>query len=106
MRERSVRRRSRTRRSHLRGGRMTDVVADLLSFLDRSPTPYHAVAECVRRLETAGFRPLDPADAWELGAGDRRYSVRGEGSLVAFEVGQLPPAESGFRWIGAHTDSP
>jgi aspartyl aminopeptidase len=85
---------------------MTDVVADLLAFLDRSPTPYHAVAECVRRLESAGFRPLDAADAWELGAGDRRYSVRGEGSLVAFEVGQLAVAESGFRWIGAHTDSP
>jgi aspartyl aminopeptidase len=85
---------------------MTDVVADLLAFLDRSPTPYHAVAECVRRLESAGFRPLDPADAWELGAGDRCYSVRDEGSLVAFEVGQLAVAESGFRWIGAHTDSP
>jgi aspartyl aminopeptidase len=85
---------------------MTDVVADLLSFLDRSPTPYHAVAECVRRLEAAGFRPLDAGDAWELDAGDRRYSVRGEGSLVAFEVGQLAVAESGFRWIGAHTDSP
>src|SRR6185503_631486 len=44
--------------------------------------------------------------AWQLSAGDRRYSVRGEGSLVAFEVGQLAVAESGFRWIGAHTDSP
>jgi len=85
---------------------MVDVVADLLAFLDRSPTPYHTVAESVRRLEGAGFRPLDPAEAWELGAGDRRYSVRGEGSLVAFEAGQLAAAESGFRWIGAHTDSP
>ena len=86
--------------------RMTDPVADLLAFLDRSPTPYHAVAECIRRLESAGFRPLDARDAWELGAGDRRYATRGEGSLVAFEVGQLAVAESGFRWIGAHTDSP
>src|SRR6202008_3289403 len=85
---------------------MTDVVADLLSFLDRSPTPYHAVAECVGRLESAGFRGLDPADAWQLSAGDRRCSVRGDGSLVAFEVGQLAVAERGFRWIGAHTDSP
>jgi aspartyl aminopeptidase len=85
---------------------MADMVPDLLSFLDRSPTPYHAVAECVRRLEAAGFRALDPRDEWDLGAGDRRYSVRGDGSLVAFEVGQLAVGESGFRWIGAHTDSP
>src|SRR5258706_3388905 len=85
---------------------MTGPVADLLAFLDRSPTPYHAVAECARRLEDAGFRALDAGDRWKLGVGDRRYAVRGEGSLVAFEVGQLGPAEAGFRWIGAHTDSP
>jgi len=85
---------------------MTDLVVDLLAFLDRSPTPYHAVAECVRRLEDAGFRPLEAVNAWELGAGDRRYSVRDDGSLVAFEIGQVAVAESGFRWIGAHTDSP
>jgi aspartyl aminopeptidase len=85
---------------------MTDPVADLLAFLDRSPTPYHAVAECIRRLESAGFRALDAGEPWDLGAGDRRYVTRGEGSLAAFEVGQLAVAETGFRWIGAHTDSP
>ncbi len=85
---------------------MADLVADLLDFVDRSPTPYHAVAECVRRLEAAGFRRLDPTASWSLGAGDRRYAVREEGSLIAFEVGQVPPSEAGFRWIGAHTDSP
>lgn len=85
---------------------MTDPVADLLAFIDRGPTPYHAVAESVRRLAAAGFLPLGEGDVWELDPGDRRYAVRGEGSLVAFEVGQLPPAEAGFRWVGAHTDSP
>jgi aspartyl aminopeptidase len=85
---------------------VTDVVGDLLGFLDRSPTPFHAVAECVRRLEAAGFRALDERDAWALDAGDRRYAVRDDGSLVAFELGQVEPAEGGFRWIGAHTDSP
>lgn len=85
---------------------MTDLVADLLAFVDRGPTPYHAVAECIRRLGAAGFQSLAEDEVWDLGPGDRRYAVRGDGSLVAFEVGQLPPAEVGFRWIGAHTDSP
>jgi aspartyl aminopeptidase len=84
---------------------MQDPVADLLAFIDRSPTPYHAVAAAVERLEAAGFSPLAESEAWSLGAGDRRYVVRG-GSLAAFEVGARPPAESGFRLIGAHTDSP
>jgi aspartyl aminopeptidase len=83
-----------------------DPVADLLAFLDRSPTPYHAVAEARRRIEAAGFRELSEADAWELGPGDRRFAVRGGGSLVALQIGSLSPAEGGFRVVGAHTDSP
>ncbi len=85
---------------------MADAVADLLSFIDRSPTPYHAVVEAVRRLEAAGWSVASEAEVWELSPGDRRYLVRGEGSLVAFEVGSVAPAEAGFRIVGAHTDSP
>ena len=87
-------------------GMPSEVVADLLAFIDRSPTPYHAVAEAVRRLEAAGFRAFRETELWELAPGDRRYVVRGDGSLVAFEVGGVPPAEAGFRIVGAHTDSP
>ncbi|NRA07422.1 MAG: M18 family aminopeptidase [Myxococcales bacterium] len=85
---------------------MADAVADLLGFIDRSPTPYHAVSESVHRLRAAGYQSLDPAELWELGPGDRRYTQRGGGSLLAFEVGQRSPAEAGFAVIGAHTDSP
>ncbi len=85
---------------------MADAVADLLAFIDRSPTPYHAVAESVRRLLAHDYREASESEVWELSPGDRRYVVRGEGSLVAFEVGSSSPAAGGFRVIGAHTDSP
>ena len=85
---------------------MDDRVADLLAFLDRSPTPYHAVAEAVRRLHGVGFRPLREDEVWSLEPDARRFVVRAEGSLVAFQAGRESPAEAGFRILGAHTDSP
>jgi aspartyl aminopeptidase len=85
---------------------MLDRVDDLLSFIDSSPTPYHAVATTIERLERAGFTALDEGEAWSLGAGARHYVVRAGGSLAAFEVGQRAPADAGFRIVGAHTDSP
>lgn len=83
-----------------------DPVADLLRFIDASPTPYHAVAEAARRLERAGFCRVDERDAWALAPGDRCYAVRAEGSLLALQAGEVSPAEAGFRIVGAHTDSP
>ncbi len=85
---------------------MADVIADLLRYIDASPTPYHAVREAVQRLSAAGFRELSSEDVWDLSAGDARYVVRGGSSLLAFQVGAASPASAGFRWIGAHTDSP
>ncbi len=87
-------------------GAMSDPVVDLLSFIDRAPTPYHAVAECVNRLRSAGYAAIREDEIWELSPGDRRYAVRHEGSLIAFEIGESSPALGGFRIVGAHTDSP
>ena len=85
---------------------MQDPVADLLRFIDGSPTPYHAVESAIALLEEAGFSRLDERNVWSLSPGDRAYVVRSGGSLAAFEVGTKPPAEAGFRIVGAHTDSP
>ena len=85
---------------------MTDSAADLLAFVDAGVTPFHAVAAMARRLDAAGFAALDERERWELEAGHRRYVVRDGGSIVAFALGDLPPAEAGFRLVGAHTDSP
>jgi aspartyl aminopeptidase len=78
---------------------------DLCVFIERAPTPYHAVSEVARRLEEAGFVALGERDPWSLLPGDRRYVTRG-GTVVAFVVGTESPAVAGFRLIGAHTDSP
>ncbi|HMM77032.1 MAG TPA: M18 family aminopeptidase [Gammaproteobacteria bacterium] len=84
----------------------TDFDAGLLSFLDDSPTPFHAVAAARGLLEAAGFSALDERDAWRLAPGARRYVTRNGSALIAFVLGELPLAEAGVRMIGAHTDSP
>jgi aspartyl aminopeptidase len=82
------------------------VAADLLAFLDQSPTPYHAVSETARRLEARGFVALDEREPFRLAPGSKGYVIRGGGSIVAFELGSVPPEEGGFVIVGAHTDSP
>ena len=41
------------------------------------------------------------AEAWR-----RYYVVRGDSSIIVFVHGQKPLVETGFKIIGAHTDSP
>jgi aspartyl aminopeptidase len=81
-------------------------VQDLLEYIDASPTPFHAVAETVTRLEAHGYRPLDEAERWDVSGGDKVYVIRGGGSIAAFHLGTAPASEAGFHLVGAHTDSP
>jgi aspartyl aminopeptidase len=78
---------------------------DLRSFVDASPSPFHAVAELARRLTAAGFTELAEADSWAVAPGGAHFVVR-HGSLIAFRMGSAPPAQAGMRLVGAHTDSP
>lgn len=82
------------------------VISDLSSFIQASPSPYHAVAEGIKRLEASGFK------AWEPGCpvsfGDRFYYADKKLSLFAFNIGAKPAAKSGLKLklAGAHIDSP
>ena len=80
--------------------------ADLRAFVDASPSPFHAVAEMVRRFEEGGFTRLEERERWALAPGDARYVVRDGGSVIAFRVGTAPLPEAGVRLVGTHTDSP
>jgi aspartyl aminopeptidase len=78
--------------------------AGLCTFLDVSPSPFHACAEAATRLETSGFSRLDEADRWPREPG-RYLTLRG-GSLVAWSTEHADGPASPFRVVGAHTDSP
>ena len=79
---------------------------ELIGFIDESPSPWHAVAAMEARLIARGFERLEEHERWKLKPAGRYYAVRGGASLIAFVMGVRPIQESGFRIIGAHTDSP
>ena len=83
-----------------------ELANDLIGFIDASPSPWHAVASAEARLQKNGYTRLEEESRWQLAAGGRYYVVRGGASLIAFVQGSKPIAESGFRIVGAHTDSP
>ncbi len=76
----------------------------MLTFIDASPSPFHACAEAAARLDAAGFSALAEPAPWP-GEPGRHYIRRG-GSLVAWATSAGHTSTDGFRIIGAHTDSP
>ena len=79
-----------------------DTIADLISFVEASPSSYHAAAEVARRLSAAGYIEQREDAPWDASPGGH-FVVR-DGAVVAWRV---PAGEaSGFRIVGAHTDSP
>lgn len=80
---------------------------NLLDFIDASPSPFHAVETAGARLERAGFSELSEAAHWtaDAAAPGGRFIKRG-GSLVAWSTRPSQAADTGFRIVGAHTDSP
>ena len=79
-----------------------DRIQSLLEFIDRSPTPFHAVQEITSTLSNKGFIEIKETDAWRLKPNGRYFLTRNDSSLIAFVVGSKPE----FKIIGAHTDSP
>jgi len=83
-----------------------EINSGLVSFIQASPTPYHAVRNLADDLEAAGFNELDEREPWTLEKNTGYFVIRASSSIVAFKTGGDDLAASGFRMVGAHTDSP
>ncbi len=83
------------------------VLHHLVSFLNASPTPFHAVASIKQRLVEQGFTELLEADSWKVSPGGCYFITRNDSSIIAWKMPKNRSlVESGFRILGAHTDSP
>lgn len=81
-------------------------VKDLLQFIDDSPSPFHAVKSIEQRLAQFNFKLLDEKQKWKLKLAGRYYVVRDDSSIIFFVTGEKPLSETGYKILGAHTDSP
>ena len=89
---------------HFDGDSATAHALDLRDFIVASPTAFHAATEAASRLDAAGYVRQRAEDEWSAAPGGH-YIVR-SGAVVAWFVPQGAGPRSGFRIVGAHTDSP
>ena len=75
----------------------------LIDFIDRSPSPYHAVANAKAMLRGAGFEELNERRRFSIKEGGSYFVERNGSALIAFRI---PEGASAFSIVTAHTDSP
>lgn len=85
---------------------MREAAHDLIGYINRSPSPYHAVADAVSQLRAAGYTRLEESAKWDLSPGGLYYLTRNASTLIAFAIGGKYTPGNSCQIIGAHTDSP
>ena len=79
-------------------------VQRLFSFIEKSPTAFHAVDTMEQELRAAGYRQLLESDVWKLEKGGKYFVERGGSALIAFRIPQTEG--NGFQIMASHCDSP
>lgn len=78
---------------------------EMLEFIGKSPTAFHAVANLKTEFEKQGFSELKETEGWKLEPDRDYYVVRNDSSLIAFRIPELTKPV-GFHISAAHSDSP
>lgn len=79
---------------------------ELLDFIDKSPSMFHAVRNAAAILDDAGFMRLKRSDNFILEDGKAYYTEHNGSALIAWRMGRTAGIENGFRIIASHGDSP
>ncbi len=78
---------------------------DMLEFIEKSPTSFHAVANVKETLLSSGFTELKEATKWNIEAEGKYFVTRNGSAIIAFKM----PSHldySAFAICASHSDSP
>ena len=81
------------------------IANELIDFIYKSPTAFHATENSQEMLEAANFQQIELTNKWKLQKGGKYYVKKNNSSIFAFVIGKSDSIDS-FRIVGAHTDSP
>lgn len=84
----------------------TEFIQGLCTYIQNSPTPFHAVKNSEELLSVNGFERLEEGDSWGTLQPGAYYVTRNKSSLIAFNLTHTPHPHQALRMAGAHTDSP
>lgn len=80
------------------------MVNEMLSFLKKTPSVFHAIRNLGEMLEKEGFERLDESGKWQLKNGGKYYVTRNLSSLIGFIVPEKTP--DCLMITASHCDSP
>ena len=80
------------------------VTRNLLHFIQKSPTAFHAVEQIGEKLTASGFQRLEESASWDLIPGGKYFVTRNQSSVIGFRLPTKPPRQALIA--ARHTDSP
>ena len=79
-------------------------VDGLLTYIERSPSPFHAIEAAKNMLIQAGFVEVSEKEKWELEKGGSYFVTRNDSAIIAFQIPES--GVKGFHMVASHSDSP
>lgn len=78
---------------------------ELMDFLQKSPTAFHAIDTIRTELTNEGYKELPEGESWTILPGGKYYVTRNNSSIIALNIGN-DLADYGFHVAASHSDCP